>query len=156
MLRDSRAASTRIILGDARLKLREAPEHAYDLLVLDAFSSDAIPVHLLTREAMRLYVSRLRPNGILAFHISNRYLDLHPLIAGLATDAGLVAYARDDLDVTSAELNIGKEKSRWVLLTRNAADLGAIPTTLHWYALRPKPSVLWTDDHSNLLSLLKR
>jgi hypothetical protein len=156
MLRDSRAASIRIILGDARLKLREAPQGAYDLLVLDAFSSDAIPVHLLTREAMRLYTSRLRPGGILAFHISNRYLDLHPLIAGLALDAGLVAYARDDLEVSNAELNIGKEKSRWVMLAKQAADLGTIPLTKKWYALRPVPSVLWTDDHSNLLSLIKR
>ncbi len=155
MLKDARAASIRIVLGDARLKLREAPAQAYDLIVLDAFSSDAIPVHLLTREAMQLYVSRLRPDGIVAFHISNRYLDLHPLIAGLAGDAGLVAYARDDLEVSSAELNVGKEKSRWVLLAHRPADLGSVPSTKGWYVLRPERSVHWTDDHSNLLSLIK-
>src|SRR5262249_46122686 len=86
-------ASVRVELGDARIRMdavrRERPGERYDAIAVDAFTSDAIPVHLLTREALRLYIEMLRSGGILAVHVSNRYLDLEPVVANLATDAGL-------------------------------------------------------------------
>src|SRR5262249_2248470 len=88
-----RGATVRLEMGDARLRLdavrRERPAETYDLIVVDAFPSDAIPVHLLTREALRLYFDALKPDGVLALHISNRYLRLEPVVAGLAEDAGV-------------------------------------------------------------------
>ncbi len=88
-LHDS-TAQTDVVLGDARLSLAaEAPQH-FNVIVVDAFSGDAIPVHLLTREALALYRRHLQPDGIIAFHVSNQYVDLEPVIAGIASDAGLV------------------------------------------------------------------
>src|SRR5262249_58801214 len=89
-LRDAKASGVkvRVRLGDARLTLADAPPRHYGLIVIDAFSSDAIPQHLLTREALRLYLSKLAPDGLLAFHISNRYMDLQPILGDLAGDAG--------------------------------------------------------------------
>src|SRR5262249_1706310 len=80
---ECRTTKMRVILGDARLGLLDAADAEYDLLVLDAFSSDAIPTHLLTREAIELYRRKLAPGGVIAFHISNRYLQLHPIVARL-------------------------------------------------------------------------
>jgi hypothetical protein len=154
-LADTRAAQVRVVLGDARLRLQDTPRDAYDLLVVDAFSSDAIPVHLLTREAVALYASRLRKDGLLVIHISNRYLELQPLIAGLAADAHLAALACDDLDVTVSEHSTGAQQSRWVVLARTDADLGGLLDAPCWWKLRPVPSVLWTDDYSNVLALFK-
>jgi hypothetical protein len=154
-LSETRSAEISVVLGDARLRLADAPPAAYDLLVMDAFSSDAIPVHLLTREAVALYESKLREDGLLAIHISNRYLELQPLVAGLAADAGLAAFACDDLDVSDAEKKAGKQKSRWVVLARSEAHLGNIPDAPCWWKLRPVPSVLWTDDYSNVLAVFK-
>ena len=85
-----------MVVGDARLRLRDAPDGGYGLIVLDAFSSDAIPMHLLTREALRLYRDKLADGGLIAFHISNRYLDLAPVLGALARDAGLVDRVRRD------------------------------------------------------------
>ena len=99
-LRDCPAASAEVVLGDARLRLGEAPARAYRLIILDAFSSDSLPVHLVTREAIRLYRSRLAEGGMLAFNLSNRYLDLDPLMGRQAQDAGLAC--RIAYDVTSA------------------------------------------------------
>ena len=87
-LRDA-PGSTEIVLGDARLSLQEARDGTYGLIVADAFSSDAIPTHLITREALALYFRKLTENGTLAFHISNRYLNLRPVLGNLARDAGL-------------------------------------------------------------------
>jgi spermidine synthase len=84
--------SYRVILGDARLKLQEAPQGYYGLIVMDAFSSDSVPAHLLTIQALELYLAKLTPEGVLAFHISNRHLNLEPLLAGLSRRAGLSAY----------------------------------------------------------------
>ena len=101
-LRDS-PAKVEVVLGDARLSLAKAPDHQYDLIVLDAFSSDAIPVHLITREALKLYLSKLADHGILAFHISNRYLNLKPVLGDLARDANLACLVQEDLKLDEAE-----------------------------------------------------
>ena len=110
-----------ILLGDARLSLVSAPDHAYDLIVLDAYSSDSIPVHLLTREALALYVRKLAPGGVLAFHISNLYLDLKPALGNLARDADWPACPRDDLVLNTEEQANGKTASQWAILGRIVA-----------------------------------
>ncbi|HSW61885.1 MAG TPA: fused MFS/spermidine synthase [Dissulfurispiraceae bacterium] len=139
-----------IVMGDARLKLEEAAVGAYGLIVLDAFSSDSIPVHLVTREAFALYFSKLDKSGILAVHISNKYLDLSPVLGRLAEDAGLVGYIQDDKEDES----IGKYHSTWVLLARDKKHLGALPADERWKALKAdKGGPVWTDDYSNILKV---
>ena len=123
-----------MVLGDARLRLGDAPKHAYGLIVLDAFSSDAISTHLLTREALRLYRAKLKEGGILAFHISNKCIDLIPILGALARDAGLRCLVRRDLDLPVSELKIGKEPSTWAVLAASQADLGSLWHDPRWVA----------------------
>ena len=141
--------SYRVILGDARLRLREAPAGKYGLLLMDAFSSDSVPAHLLTTEAMDLYLDKLSADGLLAFHISNRYLNLEPLLSGLSRRAGLSAFIRKDSDRTLT----GKYPSTWIVMARNDSELGAIARDSRWK--RVEGDIVWTDDFSNILSLLK-
>ncbi|MGO8789403.1 MAG: fused MFS/spermidine synthase [Terriglobia bacterium] len=146
----------RVVLGDARLSLRDAPPFGYGMMVFDAFSGDAIPTHLLTREALALYLSKLAPNGILAFHISNRYLDLHGVLSALAHDAGLVCLANDDAQVTEDEAREGKFASWWVVMVRHPNDLDALRSDLRWRVLQAAPDArVWTDDFSNIVSILR-
>jgi hypothetical protein len=150
------APEAKIVMGDARLSLARAATGQYDLLVLDAYSSDAIPVHLLTREALALYLDKLAPGGLLAFHISNRYLDLEPVLAALAHDAGLVGLLQRDLAVTEAESHLGKSGSVWALLVRDQADLGPLGNDARWQPLTPRPGLQpWTDDYSSIVSVLR-
>lgn len=145
-----------IVVGDARLTLQQAPDASYDLLVLDAFSSDAIPLHLLTREALLLYTAKLDPNGILAFHVSNRYLDLVPVLAGLAEDAHLRCWGQDDLELTDAEKAEGKSPSQWILMAPAASDRIRRLEHSRWQELRPpRDQAVWTDDFSNLWSVFR-
>ena len=111
-------AQVKVILGDARLSLRGAPESFYDMIILDAFSSDAIPVHLVTREAISLYLAKLKPGGILVFHTSNRYLDLNPVLGNLARDAGFVSLSSTDLKLSDEDLKKQKFASSWVVMAR--------------------------------------
>jgi hypothetical protein len=157
-LRDT-AAQIRVVLGDGRLRLGQAPEGAYGLLVLDAFSSDAVPVHLLTREAVAVYLHALRPDGILAFHLSNRYLDLVRVADALAADAGLTGVVVRDPVADARQRLEGKEPSTWVLLARQRAALGTLPALPFTRPLpsSPAPSLryLWTDSFSNLVSVVR-
>ena len=111
-------AQVKVILGDARLSLRDAPESFYDMIILDAFSSDAIPIHLVTREAIRLYLAKLKEGGILVFHISNRYLDLKPVLGNLARDAGLISLSGTDLKLSDEDLKKKRFASSWVAMAR--------------------------------------
>jgi hypothetical protein len=150
------APTAPIVLGDARLKLRDAPDGSYDLIVLDAFSGDTIPMHLMTREALTLYVRKLAPGGMLAFHISNLYLQLGPTLGELAKDAGMVCLTADDTGVAQAQIDEGKFPSQWVVMARSRADLGAVGTDARWKdADVPTGTQLWTDDYSNLLHVIK-
>ena len=158
-------ADWRVVLGDARRELLKADDGAFDVLVLDAFSSDAIPVHLLTREALRVYVAKLAPHGVLAMHVSNVHLDLPPLVARLAADHDppLVVRACHDIP-TDAERADGKTESVWVILARTAAELGPVvslrpappskPTV--WDRVPATPGPVWRDDFANLLAVWKR
>ena len=104
----ARGASLTLELGDARLRLRDAPANAYQLIVLDAFSSDAVPVHLLSREAIQIYRSKLTDRGVLAFNLSNRYLDLEPVIGQQAADSGMACRICYDVHITAVEKSRGK------------------------------------------------
>src|SRR4029079_9714963 len=104
-----------VVTGDARISLASMPEHAYDLIVLDAFSSDSIPLHLMTREAMDVYLSRLAPGGALLFHISNRHLQLAPVVGRLAADRGLAAVRR--VDAGRLDGPEGKSGSDWIAMS---------------------------------------
>jgi len=154
-LRDA-AVPVRIVLGDARLALAREPGAAYDLLILDAYSSDAIPVHLVTREALALYLRELAPGGRLAFHISNTHVDLEPVLAVLARDAGLTALTWADTDVASSERALGKAPSVWLVMARRADELAALTANGHWHPSREsRGTAIWTDDYSSLLSILR-
>jgi hypothetical protein len=154
-LKDSRAKNLNVVTGDARLRLNDAVDHGYGLIVLDAFSSDSIPTHLVTREALRLYLAKLADNGIVAFHITNRRLDLQPVVANLAFDAGLTGLIRNDSDLSASDIMRGKVHSVWVAMARNKGVLAALIADPRWHALQPSPRAgLWTDDFSNILGVL--
>ncbi|HEY1016706.1 MAG TPA: fused MFS/spermidine synthase, partial [Herpetosiphonaceae bacterium] len=149
------APDARIELGDARLSLRDAASQSYDILVLDAYSSDAIPVHLVTREALRLYLDKLAPGGILAFHISNRHLDLEPVLGNLAQDAGLTALTLNDTAISPEEERDGKWPAQWVVMSREAA-LDQLGLKGDWQPIRRAPATpVWTDDYSSIVQTLR-
>src|SRR5262245_10610496 len=154
----NRAVTVRLEIGDARIRLervrRERPQERYDVILVDAFSSDAIPVHLLTREAFRLYFDMLTPRGILALHISNRYLRLEPLGANLAEDGRYAAMVQHG---DTGDIRGGVEAS-WAILGRRPEDFGALASDPRWTeaSLDPQPAVgIWSDDFHNLLSVFK-
>ena len=113
-------------VGDARLRLVAAAGESADLIVLDAFSSDAIPTHLLTREAVRLYRAKLAGGGLIAMHLSNRSIDLDPVVGQLARDAGLFARVRHDRKLSPQERRDGKSTSIWAVLAVQPSHLGAL------------------------------
>jgi hypothetical protein len=113
-------------------------------------------MHLITREALGLYLRKLAPGGVLAFHISNLYLDLKPPLASLAADANLAGIARDDLAITAEEQAGGKNGSQWAIMGRSAGDLGAPAGDPRWQPLEPRPgAAVWTDDYSSILSAFR-
>ncbi len=174
-----RGAVVNIVLGDARLQLEPTADR-YGLLLIDAFSSDSIPIHLITKQAVELYKSRLTEHGLLALHISNRYIDLEPVVARLAEATGLKCRLFSDND----EDYSGKTRSSWVLLAKTDADLGdavtgtagderygavAGPMGYHifdnaqagvfkfpWREMPVVPEVkVWTDDYSDVLCVIR-
>jgi SAM-dependent methyltransferase len=144
-------ASIRVVLGDGRLSLGHEPQASLDLLVLDAFSSDAIPVHLLTREALRLYLQKLAPGGVLLFHLSNRYLDLEPVLASLAQDAGLAAWSR----FAAGSASDFADPSRWAIVARRREDVGSLGSDRQWRELTASGRRVWTDEYSNVLAAMR-
>jgi spermidine synthase len=150
-LRDS-PATIEIVPGDARLSLAAEPPQHYDVLVVDAFSGDAIPVHLLTSQALELYQRHLAPGGIIAFHISNRFLDLGPVVQQEAEHAGLQAAW---VSVTKDNDTIGAFSSDWVLVTANAEFLAVKKVADVADSFEDQPLRLWTDDYNSVLPLIK-
>lgn len=151
----SAAGPPEILLGDARLRLRTARDGSYDLIVLDAFSSDAIPVHLLTREAVELYLAKLAPGGLLACHISSRYYRLEPVLGALAEALGLAGWSRRDVHITQADRLDGRAGSHWVVLGRNRAAMMAFEQDRRWQPIETRPDLkAWTDDFSSPLQAL--
>ena len=141
-------------LGDARLQLEREPPQAFDVLVIDAFSSDAIPVHLITQEAMAVYLRHLKPDGAIVFHVTNRYLRLPPVVQQLAHGAGLMAMLLSHQpDDTSGRLLASTD---YVLVTRNKALMADPEIQDAEYIIEPITGLrLWTDDFNNLLQVLK-
>lgn len=143
-----------IVLGDARLSLGRF-DRRFDAIVLDAFSSDSIPVHLLTREALDTYLQRLKPGGLLMFHISNKYLRLGPPLARLVRERGLVSVEQDQ-PVSAADVRTGRVESDWLVASADADAIGLLASDRRWIPVTaPKEVPVWTDDYSNILSTLK-
>jgi SAM-dependent methyltransferase len=147
-------ANCDVIVGDGRLKVAEAPDGYFDLLLLDAFSSDSVPTHLVSREALQLYLSKLVPDGVVLFHVSNRYLNIEQLVSALITDAGLVGFSRFD---DAGDLRTkGKSSANHLVTARRLEDLKGIETRPGWKrVIRPVDFQPWTDDYSNLLGLIR-
>lgn len=152
-LKDSKA-KVDVVLGDARLTLSERPDASLDVIALDAFSSDAIPIHLLTREAFQMYFRKLKPGGLIAVHISNRYLELAPVLAAVAKDLKVVAYELQD-SALEEETKAGKQASDWVMLARQKSDVDVvIKGDAEWGTIDGRQGFrTWTDDYSNVLSV---
>ncbi len=157
------APQARIALGDARIRLAEAPADSIDLLAIDAFSSDAIPLHLLTREAFEVYDRALSPRGVLLVHISNRFVNLEPVLRALELRHGWHAMLRMD-NPDEQDLALRRTASLWVAMSRDARaldDLSAASVTArdgrgHWRELASRPApVLWTDDYASVMPLLR-
>ena len=154
------APGAKVVLGDARLKLRDAPDGTYGLIALDAFSGDSIPMHLVTREALELYKRKLAPGGVLVFQISNLYLQMSPVLAALADDAHMMTMTADDTFVSPAEIEAGKFPSKWIVMARNEGELDDLAARTsspgRWVkVVRQAGTRVWTDDYSNLLSIIK-
>jgi len=153
---DQCAPNVPVVLGDARLTLAESPDQ-YDLIVLDAFTSDAIPIHLVTREAMAIYLSRLAPRGIVMLHISNRHMELASVVAGIAHANGLVSRhnnraAREGEDDTRYVFT-----SNVVINAREESDFGQLLDDKDWDELAIDPEQrIWTDDYSNIIGAIVR
>lgn len=143
-------------VGDARLRLREGPAARFDVLIMDAFSSDAIPVHLMTREAMFIYKRAVMPGSLLISHISNRHMRLEPVVAALAQDAGLHGITRLDGKVSAAEAKALKSASHWVAMSASPEVLSAISAkNPSWRTLdAPAGQKVWSDDFSDLLAAM--
>lgn len=137
----------RVVLGDARQTLEREGGRRFGLLVVDAFVSDAVPVHLITEQALRLYERHLRPGGALLFNVSNRYLRLEPVLGNLARALRLRCVARTQ-DVTASQSARRLDTSTWVLLDRRAPGAS-------WHRCATSDARVWTDDFSNVLGVLK-
>ena len=144
----------RIIVGDGRLQLSAIDDHRYDLIVLDAYTSSAIPVHLLTREALELYLRKLRPDGLLAIHISNRYLDLEPPLTRAAHHLGLISrFRHDHVGEDHEYYDLYAHSSTWMVMARHADPLQELAIDPIWESPPPRENLrLWTDDFADILS----
>jgi len=152
-LQNCASGTVSVVEGDARLNLQNAPVGYYGLIVLDAFSSDAIPVHLVTQQALDLYLSKLAEGGILVFHASSRSLDLKPILADLAASKQLECIGFDDLGPSSIE---GKDPSQWVVMARSAHEISYLSINSQWKRLDGKKGArVWSDDFSNIVRAIK-
>jgi len=152
-LADSRG-TIQVVLGDGRRSLA-ATTARYDLIIVDAYSSEAIPLHLLNREALRLYLARLAPRGLLALHISNEHFDLVPVVAALARDGGVAHRIRPAGNSGPEELVHGNAPSEWAVIARETGDLGSLATDPRWIEAPETDGIVWTDDHSDVLGALR-
>jgi spermidine synthase len=149
--------SLRMVEGDARLSLKDEKPGAFDALLLDAFSSDAIPLHLLTKEALELYLSKVKGDGIVGFHISNRFLELAPVLATVADDLRLHGRYYNDTVIGEQEQKEGKEPSQWFFVSRSERALEQLDRNVFWAPISDlRRQRLWTDDRSNMLEAIDR
>ena len=155
------ASSMEFVPGDGRLSVAKAPDGTFGLIVLDAFSSDAIPLHLLTREAAALYVEKLHAGGLLAFHLTNQSLRLEPVVEAIAAELKLVGLVQTNPVSSPEEALEAKDESTWALLARSPGDLAAFAGDPRWTPMVTDPAAplrrrfLWTDDTANLLGVIR-
>jgi spermidine synthase len=143
-----------IILGDARLTLADAPDAHYDVILVDAFASDTMPVHLMTKEAMAIYLRKLKPEGIVALHVSSRYMELVSVVAGIAQANGLVTRTNPPEDADEAAY---RYSSAVVAAARDDKDFGTLVSKGEWIEVKPDPRQwVWTDDYSNIIGAMIR
>ncbi len=158
-LTDSRAEVS-VVLGDGRRRIAEFADGRFDLIVLDAFSSDAIPVHLLTREAVSLYLRKLKPGGCLALHLTNGYLALDPVVVAIAASLHAPAAIKRDVTRTPEQAFEGKDLSKWAVMMREETAALPVKESEGWVTAPGDggpfaDKFLWTDDRSNLVGLLR-
>ena len=151
--------TSRIVVDDARLALAREPDDSFDLLIIDAFTGDSVPTHLLTREALTLYGRKLGRDGVVAIHISNRYLDFAPIVEALAAGSSWMVLDGMDRDVPA---DLARLSSRWMVLTRSLDMVKAIygnPTSPRWEwrpAVGGRAGRVWTDDRASVADALIR
>jgi len=146
------AKSCDVVIGDGRLSIEKTPDAEFDVLMLDAFSSDSIPAHLVSREAVQLYLKKLKPGGLMLFHVSNRYMDVESLVSAVAFDAGLQGLVRYDDD----EAATGKTSSDYVVVAQRHEDFGELNESESWSKIeKPERIHAWTDDYSNMMAIVR-
>jgi SAM-dependent methyltransferase len=146
------ATNCNIIIGDGRLSIEKQPDEEFDVLMLDAFNSDSIPAHLVSREAVQMYLKKLKPDGLILFHVSNRYMDVEGLVSAVVLDAGLEGLVRYDDDEEAP----GKASSDYVVAARHAEDFGILQDDMNWSDVeKPEKIQPWTDDYSNMLTIVR-
>ena len=144
--------------GDGRLRIQDKPDGAYDLIFLDAFTSDSIPVHLLTREAFEIYTSKLAPRGMILVHISNNHLELAPVLASIAEDLDLIAYERlrQHNDMPEEHDRVVHAQAHMAAIARKPEDMEAFINKPGWKRLKPQiGNRVWTDAYTNILGTLR-
>ena len=150
------APQSRIVVGDARMTLTKEPNGRFDNLLIDAFSSDSIPVHLMTKEAMALYLDKLTPNGVLTMHISNRHMELASVLASLARELNVHARVKQNQS-RSASLNFDEPvPATVVVVARNADMLLPLGSAAGWTPIEDRGTAVWTDDFSNIVTAIWR
>ena len=147
-------ASIDTVAGDGRINLAAEPPASLDVLVVDAFTGDAIPAHLLTKEALALYLEKLRPGGVILFHTTNSYVDVDRVVTGAAAMNGLAGTIRDDGKGTGDQ-PAGGSPSEWIVLARGQRDLGSLLMDPGWTTLDSIEPVTWTDDYSDIVRVLR-
>jgi hypothetical protein len=144
----------KVIVGDARLTLADAPDGHYDLIVMDAFTSDAVPVHLLTQEAVALYERKLAPGGIIGAHVMNRHLELPSVVAGIAAANGMRTRIMSNWETGGGEYLFGSSAAA---VARTDADFGLLLDSGDWLLEEPGAGQwVWTDDYSNIVGAVLR
>ncbi|OGA24705.1 MAG: hypothetical protein A3I02_02020 [Betaproteobacteria bacterium RIFCSPLOWO2_02_FULL_67_26] len=155
-LRDSKA-QVDVVLGDGRLSLEREQDQGYDLLAIDAFSGDSIPMHLITREAMAIYLRHLKPEGVIVFQATNRFVDISPVVERLAAEFGLTAVLVTDVPDNTEGADYWISPTDQILVTKNKQLLAAEAIRSVAEPLAPRPDFrVWTDDFYNLLRILKQ
>ncbi|MDE3051682.1 MAG: fused MFS/spermidine synthase, partial [Nitrospirota bacterium] len=147
-----RGVDLQMEVGDGRLNMARTVDGLYDLVILDAFSSDSLPVHLITREAFELYLRKMTRNGVIAVNISNRYLHIAPVLGNLAEELHLVGLHRHDHE--DEDIVPGKYASHWVVVAKQREALGTLLEDKRWEPIPKNPALgVWTDNFSNVLSV---
>ena len=147
-------ARCHVEIGDGRRLIAEAPDETWDIIFLDAYNSDAVPTHLLTREALDIYLRKVKPHGVIVFHVSNRYLDIEGVVGAVVNDAGLVSRTQLHIPPKAERKAKHIDASKYTVVARRIADIGALENNPYWRGTKPA-DVVWTDDFTNVISVFE-